>query len=64
MSLENHMEAGYALEGFLISLEKIDYDVSLEELLLLSNVHSYKAPSVKFAIQAAVFDLPNLQCPY
>ena len=57
MSLENHMEAGYALEGFLISLEKIDYDVSLEELLLLSNVHSYKAPSVKFAIQAAVFDL-------
>jgi len=57
ISLENHIEAENALEGFIIALEKIDYDVSIEELLLLSDVHSYKAPSVKFAIQTAVFDL-------
>ena len=57
LSLENHIEAGYALEGFIIALEKIDYDVSIEELLLLSDVHSYKAPSVKLAIQTAIFDL-------
>ena len=57
ISLENHAEAGYALEGFIIALEKIDYDVSIEELLLLSDVHSYNAPSVKLAIQTAIFDL-------
>ena len=57
ISLENHIETGYALEGFMVALEGIDYDISIEELLLLSNVHGYKVPSVKFAIQSAVFDL-------
>ena len=57
ISVENHNEVGYALEGFSIALEGIDYKISMEELLLLSDVHGYKKPSVKFAIQSAIFDL-------
>ena len=57
LSSENHEDAGYALEGFKIALDGINYDVELEELLLLSDVHGFNVPSAQFAIQAAVYNL-------
>ena len=59
MSKESHADAGYALDGFKIALQDIDYDVSIEELLLLSDVHGFNNPSAKFAIQSAVYDLES-----
>ncbi len=59
MSKENHSEAGYALDGFKIALKDIDYDVSIEELLLLSIIHGFNVPSAKFAIQSAVYDIAS-----
>ena len=57
ISNESHGQAGYALEGFSLALKGIDYDVSTEELLLLSEIHSDKTPSAKFAIQSAIYDI-------
>jgi o-succinylbenzoate synthase len=54
---ESHLQAGYALEGFSLALKDIDYDVSTEEILLLSEIHSDKNPSAKFAIQSAIYDV-------
>ena len=57
LSSENYEDAGYALEGFKIALDDINYDVELEELLLLSDVHGFNVPSAQFAIQTAVYNL-------
>ena len=57
ISLETHQEVGYALNGFKLALEGIDYAIELEELLLLSEVHGFNMPSVQFAIQSAAYDL-------
>ena len=59
ISKENHLEAGYALDGFKIALKDIDYDISIGELLLLSDVHGLGNPSSKFAIQSAVYDIAS-----
>ena len=57
ISIEDYDSVGYALDGFKLGLEGIDYDVQLEELLLLSNTHGFNIPSAQFAIQAAIYDL-------
>ena len=57
ISSENHEEVGYALNGFKLSLEGIDYDIDLEELLLLSDIHGFNINSSKFAMECAIYDL-------
>lgn len=57
ISIEDYDATGYALEGFKLALEGIDYDVQLEELLLLSKTHGFNVPSAEFAIEAAIYDL-------
>ena len=57
ISLESHEEVGYALNGFKLAVEGIDYKITLEELLLLSEVHSFEIPSAQFAIESAIYDL-------
>ena len=53
----NYENVGYALEGFKIALECIDYNIKLEELLLLSKVHGFKAPSAQLAMEMAIYNL-------
>ena len=57
ISIEDYDATGYALEGFKLALEGIDYDVQLEELLLLSKTHGFNVPSAEFAIEAAIYNL-------
>ena len=57
ISIEDYDATGYALEGFKLALEGVDYDVQLEELLLLSKTHGFNVPSAEFAIEAAIYDL-------
>ena len=57
ISSETHEEVGYALNGFKLSLQDIDYDIDLEELLLLSDIHGFNINSSKFAIECAIYDL-------
>ena len=57
ISVETHEEAGYALNGFKLALEGIDYDIELEELLLLSDVHGFNIGSARFAIESAIYHL-------
>ena len=38
-------------------LKDINYDVSNEELLMLSDIHANNSPSAKFAIQTAIYDV-------
>jgi len=57
ISLDSHSQAGYALQGFSVALKDIDYSITLEELLLLSEVHGHEAPSAKFAMQSAIYDV-------
>ncbi len=57
ISTECHSQAGYALDGFGLALKDINYDVSNEELLMLSDVHANQSPSAKFAIQTAIYDV-------
>ena len=57
ISEENYEEVGYALNGFKIALDGIDYNIKLEELLLLSEVHGFNVPSVQFAIESAIYSL-------
>jgi len=54
---ESFEESGYCLEGFKLAISNINDDISLEELIILSNVHSFNAPSATFAIQTAIYDL-------
>ena len=54
---ESFEESGYCLEGFKLAVNGIDDDISLDELLILSNVHTLNAPSSAFAIQTALYDL-------
>ncbi len=57
ISNECHSQAGYALYGFSLALKDINYDVSNEELLMLSQIHANQSPSAKFAIQTAIYDI-------
>ena len=57
ISLESNEDVGYALNGFKIALDGIDYDVALEELLLLAETHGFNVPSARFAIESAAYDL-------
>ena len=57
ISNECHSQAGYALDGFSLALKDINYDVSIEELLMLSDIHTNQSPSAKFAIQTAIYDV-------
>ena len=54
---ESFEESGYCIEGFKLALRNINDDISLDELIILSNVHSLNAPSATFAIQTAIYDL-------
>ena len=54
---ESFEESGYCIEGFKLALSNINDDISLDELIILSNVHSLNAPSATFAIQTAIYDL-------
>ena len=54
---ESFEESGYCIEGFKLALSNINDDISLDELIILSNVHSLNAPSANFAIQTALYDL-------
>ncbi|MAV64508.1 MAG: o-succinylbenzoate synthase [Pelagibacteraceae bacterium TMED237] len=57
ISKESHAEAGYAIQGFMVALKDVDYSVSIDEMLLLAEVHGCNVPSAKFAMQAAVYSL-------
>ena len=54
---ESFEEAGYCLEGFKLAIRDINEPISIEELIILSNVHTLTAPSATFAIQTALYDL-------
>jgi len=54
---ESFEESGYCIEGFKLALSNINDDISLDELIILSDVHSLNAPSANFAIQTAIYDL-------
>tara|TARA_B100000029_G_scaffold509358_1_gene598373 strand:+ start:1753 stop:2778 length:1026 start_codon:yes stop_codon:yes gene_type:complete len=54
---ESLEQSGYCLEGFKLALKDINEDISLDELLILSNVHTLNVPSANFAIQTALYDL-------
>ena len=56
-NMESFEESGYCLEGFKIALNNIDDEIDLDELIILSNVHTLNAPSASFAIQTALYDL-------
>lgn len=57
ISLESLDDVGYALQGFKLALEGLDYNVSIKELLLLSKVHGDGLPSVIFCLESAIYDL-------
>ena len=57
ISLESNEDVGYALDGFKIALDGINYDVALEELLLLADTHGFNVPAARFAIESAAYDL-------
>ena len=54
---ESFEEAGYCLEGFKLAIRDINEPISIEESIILSNVHTLTAPSATFAIQTALYDL-------
>jgi len=54
---ESNLEAGYSLDGFKLALSDINDEIDIEELMLLSDVHTLNNPSAAFAIQTALFDL-------
>lgn len=56
-NIESFEASGYCLEGFKLAANHIDEEISLEELLILSNVHTLDSPSATFAIQTALYDL-------
>ena len=56
-NIETFETSGYCLEGFKLATNHIDEEISLEELMILSNVHTLDAPSATFAIQTALYDL-------
>ena len=56
-NIETFEASGYCLEGFKLAVNHIDEEISLEELMILSNVHTLDAPSAAFAIQTALYDL-------
>ena len=57
ISLESLNDVEYALQGFKLALEGLDYDVSIKELLLLSRVHGDGLPSAMFCLESAIYDL-------
>lgn len=56
-NIESFEESGYCLEGFKLAVSNIDTDINLEELLILSDIHTINSPSACFAIQTALYDL-------
>ena len=54
---ESFEESGYCLEGFKLAIRDINEPISIEELIIFSNVHTLTAPSATFAIQTALYDL-------
>ena len=54
---ESTIEAGYSLDGFKLALSDVNDEIDIEELMLLSEVHTLNSPSAAFAIQTALFDL-------
>ncbi len=54
-SKETLKEVHYALEGFHQAIDGEDLDS--EELLLLINIHSQNIPSVRFALETAIYDI-------
>ena len=56
-NMESFEESGYCLEGFKLAVKDIDDEIDLDELMILSNVHTLNAPSATFAIQTALYDL-------
>ena len=58
-NIESFEESGYCLEGFKLAVSNIDDDINIEELLILSDIHTSNAPSACFAIQTALYDLSS-----
>ncbi len=54
-STETLKEVRYALEGFHQAIEREDLD--REELFLLLEIHSQNTPSVRFALETAIYDI-------
>ena len=54
---ESIIESGYSLDGFKLALSDVNDEIDIEELILLSEVHTLNNPSAAFAIQTALFDL-------
>ena len=54
-STETLKEVRYALEGFHQAIDREDLD--REELFLLLEIHSQNTPSVKFALETAIYDI-------
>ncbi len=54
-STETLKEVHYALEGYHQAIDGEDLD--REELFLLINIHSQNTPSVRFAIETAIYDI-------
>ena len=54
-STETLKEVRYALEGFHQAIDREDLD--REELFLLLEIHSQNTPSVRFALETAIYDI-------
>ena len=57
VSSESLESVGYALQGFKLAVQDLNYNVNIEELLLLSRVHGHGLPSVIFCLESAIYDL-------
>ena len=57
VSSESLESVGYALQGFKLAVEDLNYNINIEELLLLSRVHGDGLPSVIFCLESAIYDL-------
>ena len=55
---EGYEQAGYGLEGFKLAVCR-DENLSLDELLNYCDAHGELQPSVKFALETAVYDLES-----
>jgi o-succinylbenzoate synthase len=55
-SEESYEQSGYGLEGFKLSIDKVE-EIDFEELMHLAEAHGESQPSVQFAIESAIHDL-------
>ena len=58
-SEENLQDVNYAIEGFKYAVQNEDID--LEELFTLIAIHSEGVPSVRFALETAIFDILSIK---